>query len=93
LLEDFDEELPYKWKVRVVGWTPYLNGTLRIDAEVLVLTQVQQGMVIGRNGRSIKKLIHKSTKILEDLYRRPIDLRFQPSLMDKSIRKAVKKGK
>lgn len=50
-------------------------------------------MLIGRNGRAIKKLLHKSTRVLEDLYKRPIDLKIQSTLMNAAMAKAAEKGK
>ena len=45
------DELPYRWLLRTVGWTPFLDGSLRIDMDILVMTGDHIGIVLGKESK------------------------------------------
>ena len=87
------DELPYRWLLRTIGWTPYLDGTLRIDMDVLVLTKVHVGIFLGKESKVIKKIWSESQSILSKIYNRKIQLNLKAKLMKDDIKTQVKRGK
>jgi GTPase len=92
LLNWIHDELPYRWVVRTLGWTPYLDGTLRIDIDILVMTNIHIGILIGKEGRVIKQIFNASHAALSKLYQRKIELHLTPKLMKTEAKKASIKG-
>jgi GTPase Era involved in 16S rRNA processing len=92
LLDLYHDELPYEWQVQTVGWTPYLDGTLRIDVDIYVHTEVHKGILIGRQSKCIKQLWLQAQTDLVKLYRRPIKLVLRGKLMKEFISKEVRRG-
>lgn len=92
VLHHIHDELPYRWIYRVVGWTPFLNGTLRIDIDILVKTKIHIGILIGRESRVIKKIIHVCESWLSNYYQRKVVVYITGKIMDDDVRKATYKG-
>ncbi|OMJ66388.1 hypothetical protein SteCoe_36780 [Stentor coeruleus] len=86
------EELPYRWIYTVYGWTPYLDGSLRIDVNILVKSNIHKGILIGKDAMVIKKIAYESEIILSNIYKRRVVLVIDVKIMDKDIRKASYKG-
>lgn len=86
------DELPYRWVYATSGWTPYLDGSLRIDVSVLVKSSIHKGILIGKDSKVIKKIAQNSEIILSNLYKRKVVLVIEAKIMDKEIRKASYKG-
>lgn len=92
LLDQYHDELPYIWMVRCAGWTPLLDGTLRIDVDIFVHSEIQKGILIGRESKCIKKLWVETQADLVKLFRRPIQLVFKGKLMKEFTSKEVYRG-
>mmetsp|Transcript_17642 Transcript_17642/g.17608 ORF Transcript_17642/g.17608 Transcript_17642/m.17608 type:complete len:143 (+) Transcript_17642:875-1303(+) len=90
MLDMYHDRLPYIWYTRVVGWTPYLDGTLRIDTELMVHSNIQVGMAVGKAARCIKKLHFNVKCRLEKLYQRPICLTIKVKKMKESVSWAIR---
>ena len=93
VLHHIHDELPYRWIYRVVGWTPHLDGTLRIDVDIQVKTDIHKGILTGREGMVIKKIIHAAESTLSNYYQRKIRLVIRASIMGDEERKASYKGR
>lgn len=91
LFEVFHDELPYEWVPRVIGWTPFLSGTLRVDMEVLVKNSIQRGIFIGRESRNIKKIAGNAEYDLLKLYKRPVKLVLHVRIMKEVLRKTLQR--
>lgn len=74
IFEKFFEELPYQIGIKVTGWTPKLNGELRVDIELDVKNKVQVGMVLGEKGRILKEVRERACQILVEKIQRPVAL-------------------
>jgi len=92
LFDLYHDELPYSWMVRTVGWTPHLDGTLRIDVDIYVHTEVQKGILIGKQSKAISKLWQEVQADLVKLYMRPIQLVIRGKLMKEFTSKEVNRG-
>lgn len=64
IFEKFFEELPYQIGIKVTGWTPKLNGELRVDIALDVKNKVQIGMILGEKGRILKEVRERACQIL-----------------------------
>lgn len=92
LFEYFHDELPYTWIVRTVSWTPYLDGTLRIDIDILVEHEKQKGILIGREAKCIKIIHNHAQNNLVKLYKRPIQLFIRARLMKDWVKGAIRRN-
>lgn len=92
LFEYFHDELPYRWIVRTVSWTPYLDGTLRIDIDILVEHEHQKAILIGRDAKCIKIVHNHAQNNLVKLYRRPIQLNIRARLMKEWVKGVVRRN-
>jgi GTP-binding protein Era len=86
------DELPYRWIYRTVGWTPFLDGSLFIEVDVQVKTDVHKGILIGRGGMVIKKICHAAENWLSHFFQRKVRLQITPKIMGEKERKATYKG-
>ena len=53
MFKRYNQEIPYEAKLRVLGWTPYLDGTLRIDVDILVKNKNIRRIIYGTRGMAI----------------------------------------
>jgi GTP-binding protein Era len=61
------EELPYRCEVTIDGFR--LDGRLRrIDATILVERESQKGIVVGRDGATLKRLAREARRDMEQLF-------------------------
>lgn len=93
IFEMYHNNYPYDWFNRVVGWTPMLDGTLRIEIELMVLSEHDVGVVLGKESRDIKKLWLNSKSDIERLYQRPVKLVIKIKTMKKEMRRDVKSNR
>ncbi len=83
------EELPYASAVIVEDFTERPNGTAYIQAAVIIERTSQKGIVIGRNGRMLKRIGMSARKAIVEFIDRPVylDLRVKvrPSWRKKDL--------
>lgn len=87
------DELPYRWAYRTIGWTPFLDGSLRIEMDILVMSHIHIGILLGKESKNIKKIWFESQNILSKMYNRKVNLVLKAKLMKSEIKRAVHKGK
>jgi len=92
LLDRYHDELPYSIVTRTVGWTPYLDGTLRIDQDLYVKSDAQKAILLGKEGRGIERLQVEVQHQLSQAYNRPIQFNPKIKLADGGLAQAVKRG-
>ena len=71
-MEKFFKEIPYQVGIKVEAWVPKLNGELRIDYQVDVKNEIQQGMLLGPKGRIIKHVRQRCEQLLTEQLQRPV---------------------
>jgi GTPase Era involved in 16S rRNA processing len=64
VFEMYFKELPYQMGIKVTGWTPKINGELRIDFNLDVRNDIQVAMVLGPKGRILHELRERATQLL-----------------------------
>ncbi len=65
IFEDFDQEIPYQTAVNIVSYKEKKDIT-HIDAEIVCYRDTQKNILIGKNGRNIKRLSTKSRLKIEE---------------------------
>lgn len=68
------EELPYASAVIVEDFTDRPNGTAFIQAAVIIERDSQKGIVIGKNGRMLKRIGTSARKAIVEFLDRPVYL-------------------
>ena len=83
------EELPYASAVIVEDFTDRPNGTAYIQAGIIIERTSQKGIIIGKNGRMLKRIGTSARKSIVDFLDRPVylDLRVKvrPSWRKKDL--------
>jgi GTPase Era involved in 16S rRNA processing len=74
LFERLHAELPYGLALRHVSWTDFRDGSARIEQVLVVPTDAQRKIVIGRGGAAIGQLGISARKTLERLFGRRVHL-------------------
>ena len=92
LLDRYHDELPYSIVTRTIGWTPYLDGTLRIDQDIFVKSEAQKAILLGKEGRGIERLQGEVQYQLSQAYKRPIQFNPKVKIADGALEQAVKRG-
>jgi GTP-binding protein Era len=67
-------ELPYTLKIDIPSWTPFKNGDVRIDAEVIVQSRSQLRILIGENGQAIKWIREHAQEGIQQFLNRTVHL-------------------
>jgi hypothetical protein len=74
LFDRLHAELPYGIALRHVSWINFRDGSVRIEQALVVPTDAQRKIVIGRNGAAIGQLGIAARKTLERLFGRRVHL-------------------
>ncbi|MDT8408170.1 MAG: GTPase Era [Wenzhouxiangellaceae bacterium] len=73
LLENLHQEIPYGTTVLVESFEETARG-LRIAARILVAEKRHKGMVIGKQGQTLKRIGSRARKAIGDLFGMPVHL-------------------
>lgn len=68
------EELPYATAVETEKWEERNDGSVKIDQIIYVQRDGQKGIVLGKNGKTIKDIGAASRKDLEQIFERRVHL-------------------
>jgi len=68
------EELPYATAVETEKWEERSDGSVKIDQIIYVQRDGQKGIVLGKNGKTIKDIGAASRKDLEQIFERRVHL-------------------
>lgn len=74
LYRRFHREIPYDLAQENRGWTPFRDGSLRIDQDVIVPHDRLKTMVIGQGGETIRQIGIRARKELAHYFQRNIHL-------------------
>ena len=74
LFDRLHAELPYGIALRHVSWTNFRDGSVRIEQALVVPTDAQRRIVVGRGGAAIGQLGIAARKTLERLFGRRVHL-------------------
>ncbi len=74
LFDRLHAELPYGIALRHVSWTDFRDGSARIEQVLVVPTDAQRRIVIGRGGAAIGQMGIAARKTLEKLFGRRVHL-------------------
>lgn len=77
----FKEEIPYSSEVSVIAFKEDDN-IIKIDAEIVVERASQKPIIIGKNGKAIKKIGINARKDLEDFFAKKIFLNLYVKVRD-----------
>ncbi len=67
LMDYTHDEIPHSIAVDVVRWQEKKSGLISISANILVEKPTQKGIIIGKNGRTLKAAGTKARKEIEDI--------------------------
>lgn len=68
------QELPYSLTVETVSYTEQLDGSVRIEQNLMVERDGQKKIVIGKNGQMLKKIGTQARTALSDIMGCPVHL-------------------
>lgn len=74
ILEQFSEEIPYSCEVVIADFKEREKGKDFIQANIIVEKQSQKAIIIGKDGRAIKKLGETARKAIEEFLGREVFL-------------------
>ena len=74
LYHRFHQDLPYQLTQENRGWTPFQDGSLRIDQDILVGADRLKRMVIGTKGESVRTVGIEARRDIEKLLKRRVHL-------------------
>jgi GTPase len=74
IFEDFHEEIPYSVAVEIREFKERERGKTFISADIIVERDSQKGIVIGKNGESLKTVGRKARQAIEEFLGRPVFL-------------------
>jgi GTPase Era involved in 16S rRNA processing len=74
LFDRLHAELPYGIALRHVSWTNFRDGSVRIEQALVVPTDAQRKIVVGRGGAAVGQLGIAARKTLERLFGRRVHL-------------------
>jgi GTP-binding protein Era len=74
MFERLHAELPYGVALRHVSWTDFRDGSVRIEQALVVGTDAQRRIVVGRNGATVGQMGIAARKSLEKLFGRRVHL-------------------
>lgn len=74
IYERVHEELPYSTAVETTGYEERTNGSVRIDQTIFVEREGQRGILIGKQGATLKWIGKAAREELTDLLGRPTHL-------------------
>jgi GTP-binding protein Era len=68
------QEIPYRLVQQNCGWTQHDDGSLRIDQDLIVRSESQKGIVIGKEGSVLREISTRSRLKLEAMLGKRIHL-------------------
>ncbi len=83
ILEQYSEEVPYSCEVHIVDFKEREKGKNFIQAYVFVEKESQKAIIIGREGKAIKKLGETSRKSIEEFLQREVFLELRVKVKPK----------
>jgi GTP-binding protein Era len=83
ILELYEDEIPYSCEVLIVDFKERENAKDYISAEIVVEKETQKPIIIGNQGRKIKKLGERSRKSIEDFLEREVYLELRVKVRDR----------
>ncbi len=83
ILELYEDEIPYSCEVLIVEFKERENAKDFIGAEIFVEKETQKPIIIGNQGRAIKKLGEKSRAAIEEFLQREVYLELRVKVRDK----------
>lgn len=83
LLELYEDEIPYSCEVLIADFKERENAKDYISAEIIVEKETQKPIIIGNQGRAIKKLGERSRKAIEEFLQREVYLELRVKIRDK----------
>jgi GTPase len=83
ILELYGDEIPYSCEVLIVDFKERENAKDYISAEIVVEKETQKPIIIGNQGRAIKKLGERSRKAIEEFLQKEVYLELRVKVRDK----------
>lgn len=83
ILEQYSEEIPYSCEVVIADFKEREKGKNFIHAYVMVEKESQKAIIIGKDGRAIKKLGETSRKSIEEFLQREVFLELRVKVKPK----------
>ena len=83
ILEQYSEEVPYSCEVLIADFKEREIGKNYIEAYVIVEKESQKAIIIGKEGRKIKKLGETSRKSIEEFLQREVFLELRVKVKPK----------
>lgn len=83
ILELYEDEIPYSCEVLIVDFKERENAKDYISAEIVVEKETQKPIIIGNQGRAIKKLGERARKAIEEFLQREVYLELRVKVRDK----------
>ena len=83
ILEQYSEEVPYSCEVLIADFKEREKGKDYIEAYVIVEKESQKAIIIGKEGRTIKKLGETSRKSIEEFLQREVFLELRVKVKPK----------
>ena len=83
ILEQYSEEVPYSCEVLIADFKEREIGKNYIEAYVIVEKESQKAIIIGKEGRTIKKLGETSRKSIEEFLQREVFLELRVKVKPK----------
>jgi GTPase Era involved in 16S rRNA processing len=68
------QEIPYRLKQQNTGWTEFDDGALRIDQDLVVESNSQKGIVIGKGGGVLREISMRARIKLEAVFGKRVHL-------------------
>jgi GTP-binding protein Era len=70
-------EIPYLVVIDTIGWTELLDGSLRIDQNIIVLKKSHLKILIGKGGKTIQSIKEEAAFDMQMALGRPVILTFE----------------
>jgi len=83
ILELYGDEIPYSCEVLIVEFKERESSKDYISAEIVVEKETQKPIIIGNQGRAIKKLGERSRKAIEEFLQHEVYLELRVKVRDK----------
>lgn len=83
ILELYGDEIPYSCEVLIVEFKERESSKDYISAEIVVEKETQKPIIIGNQGRAIKKLGERSRKAIEEFLQHEVYLELRVKVKDK----------
>ncbi|HEX2582421.1 MAG TPA: GTPase Era [Dongiaceae bacterium] len=74
LFRNLHQEVPYELAVEPETWENFQNGSVKIQVRIVVARDSQRGIVLGAQGKTIKRIREAAQRELHGLLGRPVHL-------------------